>query len=389
MISLIQTTLVTASVDDSVPSSGQLRVPLNSTLWGEGESAAIFLRPGDLDRVVQLKGVVKGTQDAYNRAWIFWVSFIKSRGQLDMLFLRGVPIFYARIVVANFVIWLSHERGRSEDQITAIFSGVRNQFLRVAEDVSIFSDPMIAFTKRSFKESVCDTSIRRLQRIRLPACYELLRVVKARSKQLPANVSVTERMKRELVHRACIFMYNFGLRYCNVSSDSRSERVHAIRRCDVIVQDMSDRRFNIPQYYAFLQNLRIWGSQETVLSRVSCLVFFLHSSKVQKKVGRVEVLARRCEYETVFLSEMVSWIFWESGLGCDSSPDAPPSSQYDPDKFIFSRAQSSVKAGLEVLVTAKLTRKQVSTALKDATVELGLEPKFFSSHCLKLVHYRK
>ena len=121
-----------------------------------------------------------------------------------------------------------------------------------------------------------------------------------------------------------------------------------------------------------------------MLSRVSCLVFFLHSSKVQKKVGRVEVLARRCEYETVFLSEMVSWIFWESGLGCDSSPEAPPSSQYDPDKFIFSRAQSSVKVGLEVLVTAKLTRKQVSTALKDAAVELGLEPKFFSSHCLKI-----
>jgi len=54
--SLIQTTLVTASVDDSMHSSGLPRVPLNSTLWGEGESAAIFLRPGDLDRVVQLKG---------------------------------------------------------------------------------------------------------------------------------------------------------------------------------------------------------------------------------------------------------------------------------------------------------------------------------------------
>ena len=43
-----------------------------------------------------------------------------------------------------------------------------------------------------------------------------------------------------------------------------------------------------------------------------------------------------------------------------------------------------VKTGLVVLVTVKLTRKQVSIALKDAAVKLGLKPKFFSSHCLKI-----
>jgi hypothetical protein len=57
---------------------------------------------------------------------------------------------------------------------------------------------------------------------------------------------------------------------------------------------------------------------------------------------------------------------------------------YDPDSLIFSRAYfHSYHKGLK-WTPAKLTRKQISDALKFAADRLGLDSKRFASHCLKI-----
>jgi len=219
---------------------------------------------------------------------------------------------------------------------------------------------------------------------RLPAVFEFLVVIRGLAEEGVDLLTTAERMKRALIYRACVFMYNFGLRFCNVAYDGRSKENHAIRRCDVVFHDVSDRRFGVSQYFAFLVGLGLWGEKSKIIARVKYLVFFLHSSKVGKKVGRIEVLARRGEHEVQFLEDMASWILWDSGLSCDDSGSAVEPGGYDPDALIFARAYlHSYHKGLK-WISAKLTRKQISEALKFAAERLGLDSKRFASHCLKI-----
>ena len=48
------------------------------------------LLSGDRDALEQIQGIADTTLVNYQRAWIWWVDFLKSRGQLDLLVLLSV-----------------------------------------------------------------------------------------------------------------------------------------------------------------------------------------------------------------------------------------------------------------------------------------------------------
>ena len=154
-----------------------------------------FSREGDIANLNEIQGVEMSTARNYERTWNWWLEFLRGRDQLDILFLRGVPLHSKRLIVVNFIVWMAKVAMRSEDQIFAILSGIRYQFVRRAEDVEIFCDDTIALAKRHFKESARVTSIRRLQgggRICLPVNYAVL--MKVREWALEVDISIINRM---------------------------------------------------------------------------------------------------------------------------------------------------------------------------------------------------
>jgi hypothetical protein len=359
------------------------RVDLTSPSFGS-VAGSNLIKPNDLSNLSRIQGVSSGTNDNYRRAWPWWVEFLDSRNQLHIVFLVDISLSVSRIIVANFIIWLAEVKSKSESQIKTIFSGLRSAFLRAGEDVSIFADPLISYTKRAFAENPRDTSIRRLQglkgKLRLPACFEFLVVLRDWVRSSPVNDS----QSRLMIYLASVTMYNFGLRFCNVGYDSKVKGKHALRRQDVVFEDISDRRFNIPQYYEFLMELGVWHDREAVKLRVTCLVIFFHSSKVRKKVGRVEVLGRRSVHEIQLLEDLAMWILFDSGLGC-SSREGNLQDSYKADALVFSRSHCKVyKTKGPTWLNARLLRSEVSGGAKLAAAKLGLDPLYFSSHCFKI-----
>ena len=149
-------------------------------------------------------------------------------------------------------------------------------------------------------------------------------------------------------------------------------------------EDVSDRRFTVSQYHDFLVSEGVWGDREAVSARIKCLVIFFHSSKVRKKVGRVEVLGRRSIHEQQFLEDLATWILFDSGLGCSSRGEFPQTG-FDADALVFSRCHCKIyKSKGPTWLIARLLRSEVSNGAKLAAVRLGLDPVYFSSHCFKI-----
>ena len=187
-----------------------------------------------------------------------------------------------------------------------------------------------------------------------------------------------------MVYLASVTMYNFGIRFCNAGYDSKVKGKHALRRRDVVFEDVSDRRFNIPQYHEFLVSEGVWADREAVRARIKCLVIFFHSSKVRKKIGRVEVLGRRSIHEEQFLEDLAMWILFDSGLGCSSRGESLHTT-FDADALVFTRCHCKVyKTKGPTWLFARLLRSEVSDGAKLAAVQLGLDPVYFSSHCFKI-----
>ena len=248
----------------------------------------------DIDRLNSLQGVCDGTLGGYNRCWHFWVNYLTARGQLDVLFLRGVPVIYARAIVANFVVWFAKSQCRSETQIAHTFSGTRYTFLKVGENADVFADSLVALAKRTFRETSRETLLRRLTgingKIRMPACSAFL-----------------ETLKGEQMVLASSFMFNFGVRLCNVGYDPKSKGKHAVRRRDIVFEDISGRRFNLPQYACYLRSISVWGDSLAMRARVKCLIVFYIAPRFVKRLG-----VQRYSVDEVNRS-LSSWMSWSTG----------------------------------------------------------------------------
>ena len=243
---------------------------------------------------------------------------MSSRNQLEILFLENVPICDRRIIMANFVSWLKRYANLSEARISSVMSAVRYFFLKAGADVSIFSDPLVSLVKKDLKETSRTSSIRRLvgKGARQPACFEFLAHIFEWCKEAIGG-KLAEYLKRKCSYLACNFLFNFGARYGNVGYDQITQGEHAVKRCDVIFQDQSGRRFDIPQFFKFITDLGILEDTEAVVERVLLLIIYIHSSKVRKKVGRIEFLGKRSKEEGGYLRMLVIWCLYESGLGCN------------------------------------------------------------------------
>ena len=251
-----------------------------------------------------------------------------------------------------------------------------------------FSDPIISYAKKSYKESSRISSEKRLLgkhggKLRLPANFDfLLKIEEWKDHNLNAKgkkMTVAEILKRRCSYLACKFCYNFGTRFCNVGWDKKTKGIHCIKRMDIIFEDISGRRFHIDDYVEFLKSINIWDDFDKIYSRVICLVIFIHSSKVRKVIGRVEVLGTRSCEESKFLRELILWILKNSGLGNSKDPFASEELKYNGSDPLFSRRHTKFKTHY----FSKLHRREVNTATKFAASALNLNKSHFSTHSWK------
>jgi hypothetical protein len=339
---------------------------------------------GDLERVSQVRGIVNSTYDGYSKSWLSWPKFLEARNQLKILFFHGIPTPIQKIILANYVIWLGNVIKLSDAMIKSNLSAVRYAFVKAGADSSIFDDPLVRLTKKDFRESCRKTSQRRLQGIggstRQPACFSFLPKILDWVRE---STTFAMSLLRKSAYLGCTVQFNYAARCCNVAYGPKTKDKHCLRRCDIVFQDSSDRRFNIPQYYEYLRSLKIEANKEAILGRCSGMVLYFHSSKVHKKVGRVEFLGRRSKEESHFLDLMILWSLFDCGLGLETSTGISNSTTvYNPEEMFFARRHTKGKKKIQYY--GKLHRIDIVTATKESAKRLGLDPKCFSSHSWKI-----
>ena len=338
-----------------------------------------YLKDGDLDELKGISGIEEGTSENYKRDWHFWPDFLAARDQLGYLFLDDLDTLDRSGLVSLFIIWLRKRIRCSDSKITRILSGVRYAFVKAGVNVSCLEEPLVRLAKKTGRESARDISIRTLHSgdTKLPATFDFLLVLRAWKEEV--ELSPGERSKRQCSFLASIFCFNFATRFGNVGNDPTAKGKHAIRRKDVVFEDVSNRRFNIPDYVEFLISEGVWPDVNLILGRIVGIVIFIHSSKVRKKVGRVEVLGRRSPEESLFLEELASWILFDCNLGTNPTIENDHDLLYDGDALLFSRSYHNGRN----FYYADLTRSNVADAIKLAATRLNLNKKAYSTHSWK------
>ena len=260
--------------------------------------------------------------------------------------------------------------------------------MKVGADASIFSDPLVVVAKKSFREDSRVTSERRLLgkgkksgRPRLPACHAFLPVLREWASE--KGLTVRNKGVRRASYLACAFMFNFGVRFSNVGCGGRIKDKHTVKRRDVVFEDESGRRFSIPQYAVLLKGLGCWGNREVIVKRVVCMVIFIHSLKVRKVVGRIEILGRRSKEESEFLDDLVFWCLEGCGLGVSEDSSCGLADSFQGGKGLFSRGHVGASK-TKIFYTADLSEKNISIATKCGAKLLNLDEKCYSAHSWKI-----
>ena len=341
----------------------------------------VWALEGDEVGLQSITGVEDSTRACYEKYWHYWPSFLKLRGQLRFLYLDLLDKKGKTCLLSLFVMWLREHWECSDSKLDMVLSAVSYAFILAAQNVEIFSDPLVKKARKTNRASSRETSMKAFfgKSAKLPATNEVLREIKKQANWNsdgecePRQLAVF--LRRRAAYLACMFCFNFGSRFCNVGRDEKHKGKHAIRRCDVVIEDIDGLRYSIPDFVAFLVSKGVWHGRTPewrraqLYVRVLALVVFIHSSKIRKKVGRVEVLGRRTSEENEFLGELLEWLFFDSGHLIGS----------DQNELVFSWKYDSGRRSYHT----HLIRSWVSNAVKEAAKALGLDAARYSTHSLK------
>ena len=177
-------------------------------------SPSDWLLEGDIISLGKIAGISEGTEDQYKNYWHWWPVFLIHRNQLKFLYLIDLNKQDKGSLLALFVIWLATKMKCSESSISLIFSAMRYAFIHARIDHECFSDPIISYAKKSYRESSRISSEKRLLgkhggKLRLPANFDfLLKIEEWRDHEFNAKgkkLTVAEILKRKCSYLACKF----------------------------------------------------------------------------------------------------------------------------------------------------------------------------------------
>ena len=358
-----------------------------------------IISQSDIDRLARIRPVAESTDTSYAHAWKLWHVFLTQRQQLYLLLLQHGTHYERKALVATFVLWLHDTYSYDKTRISGLLSGIRSAFLRLGEDASLFADDYVRTVLSSTRAPARVTSIRRMcSHLRVPAPPVLL--YDLRLEALSHSATTIDNQRAWGICLSSTFLFNFGARYSNVGIDTAARGKHTIRRMDVVVQCINGHRYSVPDFYRWLHSKGyLLGGEDACIPTVDALIFYLHSSKVHKIEGRVEVLSRSSLSDvtvaesyspSAFLDDMVRWIFWTSGAGSIDLDAAPPCARYNGNSPLFARmklvwsAHKRVEHRIQRLVTAQLHRSDMTASLRRVGVQRGIPATHLSTHSLKI-----
>ena len=344
----------------------------------------------DLD---SLHGVGPGVQSAYDKSWDLWIRFLELRGSGGLYLLNATDIEpeCARLLISLFAVYLGKPpHSKNAVQIGTVCSGVRNGFVKLGGDSMLWEAAMLRWAKRSHAVSGKESSASIDAHKKLAAPAEFYPYVRSILEDTLAGL---------MVYLAVVFIYLTGVRYCNVGHTAPQTNAntgardlpnkHSLTRGEVFFES-GGRRLNIPAFYEHAVATCDKNDVVGITAMVDAVVFKFESHKIAGKRSLVifEVLpiepsdlSEAALAEQVYVRELIEWILFKSGHGCE--PEGSAVAGFEPNALVFSKIQTYVRQSGSHTHRAELQRDRASAAIKAAAVHFGFDPNKFSVYSVR------
>jgi hypothetical protein len=303
------------------------------------------------------RSVATSTARAYSSQWDWWVEFINaSYPPLNTnLFMDGVDAQQAKLVVAHFVGYL-FQQGMRGKAVSAKVTAVRQFYLFHCKDTSPFDNPIVKQVKIGAGLSVEERKVVLRQKsgdIKLPVPYEFVQQMRMK---YHSYLSSGEALVKRGIYLACALCFDTGCRISNVThKPSSTSNDHCIRAGEVILV-CDDVKFRAGQ--TFRTHFKsIMQSDTRRISRVE-LTFLTHKASGKlSSVPTPNVIQRRNTGESQLVDDLVCWVT-DSGV-------------QEADEFLSRYYRGRNRC---------LLAKDVITAMKELSSELGISPVHLGTH---------
>ena len=355
---------------------------------------AKYLGEKDYVKLDALHGVTPSVQTTYDQRWELWREFMDGRGLQDDYLLKKMIRSVALKIIGLFIIYLGEPPlNKKGEQVGLVCSGVRNGFVKMMADESLWSESAVTWAKRSHRTSGKARATALEEHQKLPAPAEFFPYMRSIAAESLAGL---------MVYLACVFIYVTGVRYANVGHTSRmvnrntgaveEANKHSLTR-DEVFFDCGGRRLGIPALFEEVGKTIEVGDVEGVLDLIDAVVVKFLSGKVWKvqstivfelKPGGSGGGIRRDATQYEYARDLARWILFQSGHGYKiSSSSSERVRPYVGSALVFSKIEMTERKSGDREYRSELQRNACSSMTKRAAEHFGLDPKKFSVYSLK------
>ena len=306
--------------------------------------------------------VVEGTSRGYDRHWEDWVSFLRDKVNGQDPWLRDRGEEDKACLVALF-LKERHDRGLRGRAATAASAAIRLALTSALESTSHLDDPVVRAARAACERTTAEEREHRngeaVGSTKLPVCESMLSG--QREALWDAKSWLYPDIDSRALYLAKMWAFDQGARVGEYTAAEKGCEDHCIRAGDLHF-DFEDGDVCIAVRGGEGYFAQVRSGEVARRRALGCWVRPI-TQKTGKRV-KEKLIARRHEGEERLLDDLVEW-FTHSGVG--------------PEDELFSR-YAMVRGRMTL---KRLWPRNVRKGVKDACVEAGLDPRFFSAHSLR------
>ena len=305
--------------------------------------------------------VLPATSRTYERHWLQWKTFLASTTKVTDPLLHGISDADKSALVGLFLLE-RYNTGLRAKGATAVTAGLRMQFARHLIPTGFLDAAVIATARSSCRLNPSELRLIRnsdaSDTVKLPACHGMLMDMRARlwTPQPWTGSGLVARM----TYLGCMWGFDQSARVSEYTVPEPRAQDHCIRLDDLSFYSQTPEGI-IPCVGSVLARNLAGAADDCRLIQniVECRV--QGASSKGKRVVKAKLIGRRSPDESLFLSELATFIARSGALGTD--------------ELFCVRTPTGSKTAL----TGRAVRDQI----KDTCQRLGLPPNHFSSHSLR------
>ena len=318
---------------------------------------------------IQSKGVVSSTAASYSSAWKLWLEFHTINQSTDV-FLKSIDKndVAKSMVWTMFCMYLYDHHGRRAEQVHSVLTGVRHRLLTSFTSIQFLGSEVVANARRAVQrnpdEERAHAEAKRSKEM-LPVTPDMLTHLRSYLWGVESDWSF-DAILRKAVWLACCLSYDRGPRISNVTlKNGRNSLDHNIR-CDS-VSFLIDEDDHVCTIRAGP------GMKVVAASAVASLTIDIITSKTTGGSKALKILpaviSRSTAESTQLLIDFVHFVQHSGSAG-----GQPLLSFYRTSPVTGHRLHKVV------------TRREVSSEIKECAIRCGLPARFFSATSLRKGH---